>query len=339
MKNKPIIFVYGPTGSGKTDLSYKIINYFFFYKKLNGKNMLSLIKKTYKNYKKPKLNICLDHQKPLNKEQDFIIKGDLGVVINMDSKQIYYHLPDLTASPHQNDKKNIYHYLFNEYMPGDDLTVNIWYEKVIDFIDNTGFDYYLLVGGSSFYLKYFLTPNNFNAGDDFHRLINIFLCWYPWDGVINMFGSYVNRFQPHINDEFRKYNFLKNYFSQRFGKHLLPLYNLENKGIPWINPYGYSILIITLNPSIEILQNNIKSRAEKLSIGQLVDTAKYLHSNYVIHQNFSSIIGYQQLIDDWDPIKFYINTMKYAKTQKKWINYFLKNHYFGYNFFSFSIDY
>jgi Cdc6-like AAA superfamily ATPase len=47
---KPIIFVYGPTGSGKTALSYDIIRHFFSCNKLNKENVWSLIKKMYKNH-------------------------------------------------------------------------------------------------------------------------------------------------------------------------------------------------------------------------------------------------------------------------------------------------
>ena len=86
----------------------------------------------------------------------------------------------------------------------------------------------------------------------------------------------------------------------------------------------YNILIITLNPHLNLLESNIKTRSQGLPIDSMEQEAQYLHSQYLVHKNFSSIIGYQQLINQWDSQRFHWDTFKYAKSQKKWINYFLK---------------
>jgi tRNA A37 N6-isopentenylltransferase MiaA len=321
---KNIFIVYGPTGSGKTSLSYNIIQHFFSCNKLNKENLLFLIKNIYKNEK------CT-----IDGHGEYPIQGT-AAIINMDSKQIYYSLKSLTASPLDQQQSTTFHYLFNTFHPWENLTVDFWYNRVLDFIDNTSYDYYIVIGGSSFYLKYLLTDRGFNGSNDFHFLIETFLTYYRWPWVVSAFDQ-GSRFIPHGNDEFRKYNFLKNYFNSKFGLHLLPHY-LTNTSTTENQPTTYGFIIVVLNPSNEILLKNIINRASDLSLVDLKTEALEIQSNHQVHKNFHTIIGYSNLINQWNMDEFIVKTFQYAKSQKKWINYFIKNNFFGKPYFLINIQ-
>jgi tRNA A37 N6-isopentenylltransferase MiaA len=319
---KNIIIIYGPTGSGKTHLCYNIINHL---KKniCTNYDVENFIQNIYKNYK-------LYYNGPIIQWK---ISSSIGV-INMDSKQLYYHLPHLTASPSIQEKTNGFHFLFNDKLPYEGLSVNDWYSQIMDFIDNTGFDYYIIIGGSSFYLKYLLTQHIYYNNYNFDDLTEIFFKYFPWE--FNQKYFKIDRLDPHINDDFRKYNFIKAYFSQKYSSHLLD-HRPHEKNNFYIknNPYEYYCVII--NPSGEVLKNNIMARAKNLNIDDLKKSISSISIHH-IHKQFSSIIGYELLTKNWDFNIFIQQTFQYGKNQKKWINYFLKNNFFNYNYFYWEIN-
>ena len=125
------------------------------------------------------------------------------------------------------------------------------------------------------------------------------------------------------------------YFFNRYGNGLM-VYDHVNMGMDFYGTPHRNITIIVLNPSVKILQHNIKIRAYHLNLPQLIEEKYQLpHNN---HKNFNSIIGYHQLLA-WNYERFIIDNLIYAKSQKKWINYFLKNNFFNYDFSYYNIDF
>lgn len=327
---KNIIIIYGPTGSGKTNLSYKLLNELSTKKIFNYQLILNCLAKIYPNnninINKNIININFEDFKP--------------VLINMDSKQVYYNFQSLTASPTIEEKSQYFHYLFNDLHPWESLTVQNWYQQVIDFINNTDFNPYIIIGGSSFYLKYFLTNKYI---DSFHSyqwdfIINPLLK-FPWDSMVKHFST-INRFEPNVNDDFRKFNFFKQYFLNNYSKISLNyqqnINNLSiiNKNLP---TEDYFINIIILKPSLNILNKNIINRAMELNIHQL-QQEYYNIMDYSHHKNFSSIIGLNLLKNYFDNNLFLIHTLQYSKTQIKWIKYFLNNNFFNYSYYYCQIE-
>jgi tRNA A37 N6-isopentenylltransferase MiaA len=327
MKN--IIIIYGPTASGKTKFSYKFIEFLKNNYQINNNNLLKILKDIY-----PKEIINIENN------NTFLLSGINPVIINMDSKQIYYNLPSLTASPDIIEKNYCYHYLFNQLNCWDSLTVDIWAKQVRDFIDNTNFDLYIIIGGSNFYLKYFLTNEycySYN-GYSWDKLINIFLK-FPWSFILKYFNN--NRFKPNVNDNFRKFNFIKQYFWDKYNKILLTYKLINNIGYV-INSIGYTVNIIIINPNLCILKKNIINRVNQLNIHKLLNQYNNI-SNYDFHKNFYSIIGINLLKNinkdnNFDINSFVINNLQYCKSQKKWINYFLNHKFFNYSYYYCTID-
>jgi tRNA A37 N6-isopentenylltransferase MiaA len=332
MKN--ILVLYGPTGSGKTSLSYEIIKRLINNKKINQKEFQHIINFLYKKHNKDftffvESNDSVDlFLRPINSMTTYSI-------INMDSKQIYSFLEELTASPNIGDKNQYNHWLFNNQWPWNSYTVHQWYQWVYDFIENTHYDLYLLVGGTNFYLKYFLTHQHcgaviYNHYDD---LVVFLLKNFSWECLIKMF-TIDDRFVPNINDEFRKFNFLKHYFIKTHGSGQIDFNNIvDNEGSSVVKTSKlWNIQIIILNPSLHILKNHIKLRAESMNFDNLRKEYKFLKQWCLpMDKNFETLIGIHYLKNQ-DYNQFITENIQYINHQKKWIKYFLKNNCFNYSY-------
>lgn len=80
MKN--LLIIYGPTGSGKTKISYEIIHQ-LKKKDLSDRNLKEIIQNIYDH-----------HQWDFQYHDKNWPSSSHIAIINMDSKQIYYDLPD-----------------------------------------------------------------------------------------------------------------------------------------------------------------------------------------------------------------------------------------------------
>ena len=257
-------------------------------------------------------------------------------ILNMDSKQIYYSLSELTASPSKDEQKNIPHYFFNDKNPSYQSNVDSWCEDINNILSSGIHENYILVGGSGFYLKYFLTPTLHTQETIFYnQLVSLYLQNFSWHNIIKIFSLYeenrmVSRIIPHDNDKFRQFNYLKSYFQRKFSiANILDF----NGNINYSNDYFNSssptlkITLIIINPDLSQLQENIILRTPCLLSQATMEEARFIHNHIDYGKNFNTIIGFKEINDlnfTKEEIleKIKLKTMNYAKQQKKWIGQF-----------------
>jgi tRNA dimethylallyltransferase len=255
-------------------------------------------------------------------------------IINMDSKQIYYHLNELTASPSPQEQKSIDHYLFNYQSANYESNVENWYREVENLLNSGIYKNYILVGGSGFYLKYFLTPGLHNQNSIIYQeLINNYLHSFTWQDIVKILdfnNNPISRFMPHFNDKFRQFNYLKSYFQGKFSSENLLTVDIKEpmeKNLLASSIVMKKILII-VNPPLWQLQENIQIRTPTLLSSNTKEEALFIHHNLCYSNNFRSIIGFSELMDNslkhQEVIsKIELKTFSYAKKQRKWISQFM----------------
>lgn len=251
-----------------------------------------------------------------------------GVILNIDSKQLYFYLEKLTASP---EESNILHYGYNFLSCSENVNANYFLSFLKNFIEQTTYDYYILVGGTGFYIKYFFDNyENIYFSNADHNINDFYInCIKNFEKLIS-----INDSKIHFNDHFRKYNFIKKKLKIFDIFHALPHYNCNDSIIfNSTNEINMHIeqktdikkFFISIRPNKELLKSKIYKRTPLLIDEKTIQEALFIHENLNYSHTFSHLIGFKEIVDHPRIDDTLINsiirkTIQYSKQQYKWMN-------------------
>lgn len=251
-----------------------------------------------------------------------------AVIINADSRQVYKELPIITAQPHidnqytlKNGKignleipiytiEGIDHLLYSYKSVTDQYNIYIYNKDLHTIIESENYKdrNIILTGGSGLYIDSFVyrysriykdkKENNYNY--DQHSI----------EQLQEILGNRISKLNH--SDQNNKRRLITRI--KQFSISKIPF----NKKI-----YEYYILL----PNINIIENNIKKRIEKMKEIGIIEEAKTVYDSYK-NNNYSAlnIIGYKEFNPYFENKcnieevfnNMYIHTRQYAKRQITW---------------------
>ena len=222
-------------------------------------------------------------------------------IYNCDSRQSWKNIPLLTCSPTELEKREANHFLFN-YLENDEKpSLGRWIEDLPLKIPK------IIVGGTNFYIYALLKGiPKVNISQD----------------TIDKSNSIENKYeflQKSLREKFPSYLKINDIY--RINR--LTEFYLETNCLfdDFKDKYQEDGIVFYINPTKELLENNIKNRIENNILNWLEEVKKNQHNN------FRTIIGYEESLDYLNnkinfnllKEKIYKNTLKYVKKQQKFI--------------------
>lgn len=222
-------------------------------------------------------------------------------IYNCDSRQFWKSMRLLTCSPTEKEKSLASHYLFNTLEDNEVPSLGRWINLMP--VENK-----IIVGGTAFYIDSLLRGVPMvNISEETTQLASSIKNPYEFlkAELKEDFPIFLHR-----EDQYRIYRLLRFYLQTGCVFEKFPGKRQEEG------------LVIVVNPSLDQLSISIKSRIENF-IAYWIEEVKFSSR----HKNFENIIGYKEIIDFLNNLlsfeqlkeKIYANTLKYAKSQKKFI--------------------
>lgn len=222
-------------------------------------------------------------------------------IYNCDSRQFWKSMQLITCSPSIEEKSLASHNLFNFLEDDEKPSLGHWMNLL-------PIGSKIIVGGTAFYIESLL--RGIPITDISQKTISLV------DSIENPYEFLKERLEEKFpktlkkEDKYRVYRLLQFYLETGDTFETFPRKKKEEG------------LVIIVNPNINFLSTNIKNRVEEC-IESWIKEVKYSSKNI----NFEKIIGYKEI---WEFLnnkyslndlkeKIYLKTIKYAKSQKKFI--------------------
>ncbi|MDD2840339.1 MAG: tRNA (adenosine(37)-N6)-dimethylallyltransferase MiaA [Rickettsiales bacterium] len=265
-----------------------------------------------------------------------LAKEQNGIVINVDSMQIYKGLPILSAQPKESEKKDIEHLLFSHLEPENNCNIGLWLnlaKEKIDYCFLKG-KTPIVVGGTGMYISKLIdgisqipeVPQEIREKiNNLYEEIGYQECY---EKALKIDKEYIEKLNP--NDKQRMLR-------------LLEIFEVSGKSIRYFQEKGNIAFFpremffhININPLRDILYQRCELRFKKLvekdNVLEEIKTFSQNHKNIISNQNnysVSNTIGLAEGIKYLNgeiSLEEFINqsvkiTRNYAKRQYTWFNH------------------